>query len=207
MEYVSNKPARHETSIGGMIGAMIVLVACILGFVAFRDAFRETPEIQPEAIEWELAANAALDAGHPIVRPEVPDGWLVTSMFFRPTQPVTWGLGLYTDDGKFAGLRQEAAPLADLIETYVDDEAEEGDPVTITGEFAGEWETWTDEGGDTALVFVREDDVLMVYGSAPKDELVSLASGLTSEKVEIPGRGTVTPEPTPTPDGSSNTDD
>lgn len=193
MGHVSNQPARHETSMGGMIGAMIVMVAVVLGFVVFRDATRETPEIQPEAIEWELAANAAIDGGHPVVRPELPEDWIVTSMFYEPTDPLTWGLGIYTADGKFAGLRQEDARVADLLETYVDDEPDEGDPVTITGEFAGEWDVWTDEGGDTGLVLQRERDVLLVYGSAPKDQLVDLASGLTTEKVEIPSRGAPTP--------------
>lgn len=188
MEPVSNKPGRHETSMGGMIGAMIVLVACILGYVAFRETFRDTPDVRPEAIEWELAANDAIAAGHPVVVPEVPAGWLVTTIRFEPTKPVTWGLGMYTSDGEFAGIRQEDAPVDELVGRYVDQKAERGDPVTVTGEFGGEWDTWTDDGGDTGLVLVRDGDVLIVYGSAPQEQLVDLASGLTTDPVEIPGR-------------------
>lgn len=184
MEGVSNKPGRRETSMGGMIGAMIVLVACILGYVAFRETFRETPDVRPEHIEWELAANAAIDDGHPIVSPEVPEDWLVTTFRFEPTDPIVWGLGMYTHQGEFAGLRQEDAPVDELVERYVGEDAEQGDPVTITGEFAGEWDTWTDDRKDTGLVLMRDGYVYIVYGSAPKDQLVDIASSLRTGRVD-----------------------
>ena len=183
MGHVSNKPGRHETSIGGMIGAMIVLVACILAYVGFREVFRDTPEVKPEAVEWASAANAAIDAGHPVVRPELPAGWIVTNVRLEPTKPPLWDMSMYTDGEKFAGLHQEDERVADLVETYIDDEATEGDPVRVGGELAGEWQVFTDDGGDTGLVLQRETDVVMVYGSAPKDELVDLAGSLTTKPV------------------------
>ena len=45
-------------------------------------------------------------------------------------------------------LGQEDERRDDLLETFVDDEPVEGEPVEVEGEFAGEWQTWTDEGGE-----------------------------------------------------------
>lgn len=179
MAGVSQSPGRYQTSMAGMVGAMIVLVGCILAFVAFREVNREVPEVKPEAIDWQTAVTAAADNGHPVVAPaKLPADWIATSIDFKPTDPPTFGLGMLTDKGKYVGLRQEDERRADLIEMYVDDEAVEGEPVEVGGEFAGAWDTWTDEGGDTALLLQREDDVLLVYGSAPEEDLVEFASSL-----------------------------
>ena len=57
----------------------------------------------------------------------------------------------------------------------------------MEGEFAGEWQTWTDKGGDTALMLQRDEDVLLVYGSAPVEDLVTFASSLrTAQSSEKP---------------------
>lgn len=179
MDRVSQSPGRYQTSMGGMVGAMIVLVVCLLAFVAFREASREVPETKPEAIDWQDSVAAAADAGHPVVAPgALPTDWIATSITFSPTTPPTFGLGMLTDDGRFVGLRQEDERRDDLLETYVDDEPIEGDPVEVGGEFAGEWMSWTDEGGDTALMLQRDADVLLVYGSAPLEDIVALASSL-----------------------------
>lgn len=174
----------------GMVGAMLVLVGCILAFVVFREVNREVPEVQPEAIDWQAAVNAAADAGHPVVAPEdLPAEWIATSMTFQPTDPPTFGLGVLTDEGRYVGLRQEDERRDDLLKTYVDDDAVEGDPVEVEGEFAGEWQTWTDQGGDTALLLQREDDVLLVYGSAPVEDLLRFASSLRTAQSAATAEG------------------
>lgn len=180
---MSQSPGRYQTSMAGMVGAMIVLVGCILAFVAFREVNREVPEVQPEPVDWEIAVSAAADAGHPVVAPsELPSEWIATSISFQPTDPPTFGLGVLTDDRKYVGLRQEDERRDDLLETYVDKDAVEGDPIEVEGEFSGEWQTWSDEGGDTALLLQRDDDVLLVYGSAPVDDLVAFASSLRTAR-------------------------
>lgn len=184
---MSQSPGRYQTSMAGMVGAMIVLVGCVLAFVLFREVNREVPEVQPEPVEWETAVSAAADAGHRVVAPaELPEKWIATSIDFQPTDPPTFGLGVLTDEGKYVGLRQEDERRDDLLETYVDEDAVEGDPTEVEGEFAGEWQTWTDEGGDTALMLQREDDVLLVYGSAPAEDLIAFASSLRTAQPEGP---------------------
>src|SRR3954468_4352357 len=39
----TGRPGRYQRSFGGLIGSMIVLVLVVLGIVAFRGAFRNTP--------------------------------------------------------------------------------------------------------------------------------------------------------------------
>lgn len=163
---------------------MIVLVACVIAFVGFREAFRETPDVKPQAVEWEPEFDYRRAQGHLILRPELPAGWIVTNVRIEPTKPPTWDMAMFTAGEKFAGLHQEDERVTDLVASYVDENADEGDPVTIGGELAGEWRVFTDDGGDTGLVLQREDDVVLVYGSAPKKELVALAESLTTDPVK-----------------------
>jgi hypothetical protein len=174
---VSNKPGRHETSMGGLIGAMIVLVTAILAFVAFRELTREVPEIKPTAVVgWQEAAESTLRDGHAIAVPEVPSDWIVTTLRFEPTLKPTWDLGMFTADEKFAGVYQVDERVDTVVEERVDEKAVEGEPVEIpTGDLAGEWMTFTDEGGDYALVREDENGVVMVYGSADEEEIRALA--------------------------------
>ncbi|WP_104107963.1 DUF4245 family protein [Nocardioides sp. 616] len=177
---MSGKPARHQTSMAGMIGAMIVLVAAVLAVVLLRDLGRESAETSPDALEWESAVAGAQDTGLEVAYPaRLPAGWKVTSVELEPTDPPTWAMGMLTDTGAFVGLRQQDESVRDLVETYVDDDAEEGDPVQIGGDLGGTWSTYTDEGGDTAFVLERGDDVLLVYGSAPREVIIDFAEQLT----------------------------
>jgi Protein of unknown function (DUF4245) len=164
----------------GMIGAMIVIVAAILAVVLLRDLGRPSAETTPDALEWESAVAGAQDSGLVVAYPStLPAGWKVTSVELEPTDPPTWSMGMLTGTGAFAGLRQEDESVRDLVAVYVDEDAVEGDPVELGGDLGGTWSTYSDEGGDTALVLEREDDVLLVYGSASREVLVDLAEQLT----------------------------
>lgn len=178
---MSNKsPGRYESSFGGLMGAMIVMVTLVLVFVGYRELFRDNPEVKPTHVtEWRELADSAHTDGHPIAVPEVPQDWLVTTIRFEPTMNPTWQLSMLTDDDKFAGIYQIDERLDTIIEERVDEEAEEGDPVTITGgDLAGEWRTFTDDGGDYALAHEDRSGVVLVYGSATPEELTALANSL-----------------------------
>lgn len=182
---MSQSPGRYQTSVAGMVGAMIVLVGCVLAFVVFRETTRDVPQVEPEAMDWKTSVVSIQGQGHEVVHPaDLEDGWIATTIEFRPTKPVTFGLNMLTEEGRFVGLRQEDQRLEDLLATFVDDEAVEGDPVRIGGDLGGEWQTFTDEGGDTALVLDRKDDYVMVFGSASRTVLVDFASTLTLDELE-----------------------
>lgn len=178
----SGRSARYQTSMGAMVGAMIVLVGAVLAFVLFRELFRENVETTPEAVDWESAVIGAQDSGlSPVHPPALPVGWIATSVVLTSEERPAWGMGMLTEDGRFVGLRQEDDSLSRLLETFVDEDAEEGEPVEVGGDLGGTWATYSDEGGDLALALERDEDVVLVYGSADQADLVAFASLLTEE--------------------------
>ena len=89
---------------------------------------------------------------------------------------------MLTDEGTFVGLRQEDAPLDDLLTTYVDESPTEGDPVTVPGSVAPRWRTFSDSGGDHAFAAEVGGDTVLVYGSAGVDDLRGLVEALTTKR-------------------------
>jgi hypothetical protein len=79
-----------------------------------------------------------------------------------------WHVGFLTADDDYVGLEQADESAEELVEQHVDADATEGDPVTVDGE---EWQSWTDEGGDSALV--RETDAVttLVVGTVEQETL------------------------------------
>ena len=61
-----------------------------------------------------------------------------------------------------------------------------GAPVTLDSGIVRHWDTWTDSGGDTALVARWHDETLMVFGSASQADLETLAGSLTDAALPTP---------------------
>lgn len=176
-ETQSGKPGRYQRSFSGMVGAMIVVVLVILAFVAFRGLVRDNRPTPIEPLPYsEILAGAAdreLAVAH---LPELPAGWIATSFELRSD---LWSLGILTEDERFVGIHQEAARIDQLMTTYVDEGAVEGDPVRLDSPLADEWRSFTDTGGDYALA-AEVDDLgwVMVYGSAGADVIRRTAEDL-----------------------------
>ena len=81
---------------------------------------------------------------------------------------------MLTDNGQFVGVRQEDADLDSLLDTYVDEDATAGDTVTVDGAIVPEWQEWSDAGGDHAYAASIGDYEILVYGPAPKDDLLTI---------------------------------
>lgn len=152
-----------------MLGAMVVSLGVILAFVTFRALVREDVETTPESVEYAQPAEfAQQSAGFEVLAPEQPpEGWTVTSVRFTPSSH--WHLGLLTDEDSYVGLEQDTSSVRTMVQEYVDEEAVAGEPVTIDGET---WKTWTDDGGDTALVRKQDGATTLVVGTASREELV-----------------------------------
>lgn len=184
---MSEKPGRYQRSFGGLIGSMLVILVGLAAFVAFRELTREVPVTVAEPVEWRPSVAYAAEEGAVVVYPaEVDPDWTVTSAELVTSDPPVWGMGILTDDGAFVGLRQEDDDLDDLLEVFVDEDAEELDPVRLEGELGGEWRTFADEGGDHAYVLEREEDVVLVYGSASTSVLRDFVADLTEEPLTNP---------------------
>ncbi|MDP2775698.1 MAG: DUF4245 family protein [Nocardioides sp.] len=178
----SEKPGRYARSAGGLLVSLGVTVLAVLAFVAFRAVTTEDLVVRPEPVDYldtvELAQDSDLQIVYP---PSLPDGWIATNVAVVPGDRPAFGLSILTDDETFIGVRQEDASLADLLTTYVDEEAREEDPTQFDSPIATTWETYSDEGGDLAYATEVGDDTLLVYGSAGADDLRLLLESLTTD--------------------------
>lgn len=178
---VSEQPGRYQRSASGMVGAMLVLLLLIAAFVGFRALNREELAIEPERVDYREAVGFAQDAGWSVVYPRsVPDGWRATSIDSQREED--WGIGFLTPDG-FVGVRQSAASVEQLLETYVDEEAVAEGPVRLDSELARVWESYSDAGGDLAFAAEVDGRRVLVYGSARATDLRTLAEALTTGPV------------------------
>ena len=169
---MSEKPGRYQRSSNGLIGALLVTLLAIGAFVTVRSLGRTDVEIEREPVDYAAAAEAARDAGFDVVAPSaLPSGWTATAVDLKQTDPPEWGMGVLTADGKFVGLRQETESASDLVEVNMDEDADEGDPLSVDSAVGDSWQSWTDEGGDTGYAIEYGDQTLLVYGSAPAEDL------------------------------------
>ena len=174
---MSERPGKYERSVSGMVGAMIVLVLVVAVFVAFRAINRNDPENPVDAVDYARPAEFAREqARWPLLAPaELPEGWRATSVRFTNGRDQAWHVGFLTGADKYVGLEQADVSARDLVDEHVDDQATEGAPVTVDGE---QWSTWTDAGGDTALVRETDDVTTVVVGTVPEETLVEFVHSL-----------------------------
>ena len=175
---MSGQAGRYQRSAAGMVGAMIVLVLVVIGFVLFRGAVREVPETPVRTVDYVQTADYAREqAGFAVLAPDtLPNGWRATSARFTPGRAESWHLGLLTDEEEYVGLEQSTASVQDMVEEHVDAEAVEGKPVEVDGET---WQSWSDDGGDLALVWESGDTTTLVVGhNVPEAVLVDFIGHL-----------------------------
>ena len=175
---MSGQAGRYQRSAAGMVGAMVVLVAVVVGSVVFRDANRRDPQSPVKAVDYTQAADfARQQADFEVLAPSsLPDGWRATTVEYRPGTNDRWHLGLLTDEDRYVGLEQSGDSLGSMVQTYVDPEAVKGDPVRVAGE---RWSTYSDSGGDLALVRRQGNVTTLVVGhEVPRDDLVAFTASL-----------------------------
>lgn len=155
---------------------MLVLVLVVVGFVMLRDLSRVAPDPAVTDVDYERSVKAAREqADFELLAPErVPPGWRVTSVEFVP-QPAQWHLGMLTEEDNYVGLEQARRSPREMVTTYVDIDATQGGEVVIDGE---RWRSWSDEGGDDALVRRQGGLSTLVVGSADQDVLVDFVTRL-----------------------------
>lgn len=164
-----------------MVRSLVPLTALILVIVGVT-ALRQNPEDPVREVETGPSiALAAERAGYPLLVPQgLPDQWRPTSVRTdavdgAPGDPVTLEIGWYTPEKEYAGYvisdGQEVAPLDDVLEDSTEAGTADVDGVA--------WERRTTERGETALTRTEGDAVLLVTGSAPDEELETLAAAVS----------------------------
>ncbi|WP_028660015.1 DUF4245 family protein [Nocardioides insulae] len=187
-EPVGQPRRRYPRTFGGLVAAMIITTAAVLIYWVAQESRKEVPDSRPDPVpyaEWSGLVQAYQDAGLTVVYPSsVPEGWDVTSVRGTAASDFSWGLGLLTEDDAFVGLVQEDEDLEDLLAEHVDEDAEQGEDLVVDGAVARRWSTWTDEGGDHAYASEVGEDTVLVYGSAPTEDLERFLRLLTTDPLE-----------------------
>ncbi len=179
---MSEQPGRYQRSPAGMVGALLVTVLVILGFVVFRSCIRSDLDVKPQRVDYRADVGFAQQNGARLVYPaSLPSGWYATNVDYTPGTPPTLLISMLTASRDYAGFVQSSKSAPEVLTTYVDSDPTAGAPVTLDSGLVTQWDTWTDAGGDTALVAQWHGETLMVFGSAPQSDLETLAGTLSAE--------------------------
>lgn len=169
-------PSRYALPISGMVGAMVMVLLVVGGFVAFRAVNRDNKPTPVSTVDYSGYVRSGRDDGKlAILAPaHTPDGWRATSAQYTTGVAPHWHLGVLTASGRYVGLEEGLAPASDQVDQYVDQNATRGTSLTIGG---STWQSWTDSGGDYALVQSRParqkgaTESVVVVGSAPPAQI------------------------------------
>lgn len=178
------KPGRYQRSFGGLIGSMIVLVVVVFGIIVFRGTFRDTPEYQPDDVDYLEMVTSIQQLGlEPVYPPTLPSGWYAKAASFEPSDRPAIDLAFTTADEHTVGLHQEDTGEAGLLDTYVGDGAQQNDDTLTTD--LGTWTGW-DDSADSDHAWTTEigDDTILVYSSGDPDELRTFVESLTTAKLK-----------------------
>jgi hypothetical protein len=176
-------PTRYQRSSGGLIGAMLVTVLAVFAFAAFRAITRDNEPTPVRGVDYAASVREAkADKQLLVLAPDrLPPGWTATSATYTSGGSPSWHLGTLTRDRRYVGVEESLSGIQSLVEQHVDVNADRGKNVTIDGET---WQTWTDSGGDYAVIHTVEDrkgspESVLVVGSASDDQVRELAESLT----------------------------
>lgn len=163
----------------GMVGAMVVVVAVILVFVVVRAMSRDDLQVEREPIDYLPNIEGIQAGGFPVAYPPaLPEGWKAVDLSYEPGE--LWTLSMFTEDDRYVGLFQGRSEVEDMVEEYVDETAVEGEPVEIDSDLATTWRSFSDEGGDHALVAEHRKTVVLVVGAGDEQDLEQLAESLST---------------------------
>ena len=175
---MSQQTARYQRSTGGMVGAMIVLVVLVVGWVGFRALLSPDRSSPVHRVDYAAVVPPARRAADfSLVAPSrLPRGWRATTVGFRASPRSHWHLGVLTDQGRYVGLEQGHESARSMVDAYVDVAASRGRAVGVAGQ---SWASYTDSGGDLALVrHLGRTTTLVVGHDVPRAALVSYAASL-----------------------------
>lgn len=171
----------YPRTFSGLIVAMVVVVLVVLGWTAFRAFISDNQPTPVRTVEWQPVIEAAASDGQiAVLAPDaLPEGWRATSASWSAAAGHLH-IGMLTGEGTYVGLEESRDRLDEVVARYVDEDATQGDDVTIGGT---EWQTWTDEGGDYAVGRTVQPEKgapvsYVVVGSGDEGEVRDFAASL-----------------------------
>ena len=156
---------------------VVLICLALAGWAAFRQSSVD-PVLEVDPTRTVRAA--AERAGYELLAPSgLPDGYRATSARTNAGgaeegEPVTLEIGYLTPAEEFAGFVISDDPEADALRTVLDG-AQGGDEVDIGGDA---WTRATTTRGETALTREAGGATVLVFGSAPDEELTEVAAAV-----------------------------
>jgi hypothetical protein len=160
-----------------MVRSLLPLTVLML-VIVWVTGIRQNPEDPVRDVDpGPSIALAAERAGYPLLVPqELPAEWRTTSVRTDAVDgaagdPVTLEIGWFTPAEQYAGFVISDGEDVDALDDVLDDATEDG-----TTQLGGvTWDRRTTERGETALTRTEGPATLLVTGSAPDEELETLA--------------------------------
>lgn len=173
---------RYRRTSGGLVAALVITVGAVLAFVAFRGLIRDNEPTPVRTVDYARTVKMGRQQGQlaMLAPTRLPRGWRATSAAYVPGPAPTWHLGLLTAAEKYVGVEEARATVDDMVRQHVDENATRGGSVQLGG---ARWQVWRDSGGDYAVVRSlrgpkREQETVLVVGSAPESQVRELAATL-----------------------------
>ena len=174
---MERRPNRYELPITSIVGAMLVVLVVVIGFVAVRAVLRDNDAVPVRTVDYaHLVAEGKADGRLSMLAPRpMPSGWRATSARYRGGVDAHWHLGVLTSGEKYVGLEQARDSVDDLIAAAVKGDPVRGEPIELDGQ---QWQQWRVHKGDYVLTRTDGDAAVLVRGSAPAIEIQAFAARL-----------------------------
>lgn len=190
------KPGKYNRSFGGLVGALIMTAVTILVVLFLMGLFRNETETDVARVDLYDTVEAAQEGGlSPVYPAQLPEGWVATAAEVATGEGGGFEIRLLTDpdatEESFVGIRLASDVSATgLLTAYVDEETndiESAEAYASDGDVAPTWEGYRDTSGDTAYVALlgnEAGEIVIVYGSAPAEDLQTVIDQLTRRPLQ-----------------------
>lgn len=160
--------------------SMVVLGAIVIAVYGIAHLLYGSPEDNRD-VDYEsvLVGARATDDFAVLAPPERPEGWRANHADFVPGPEGSWRLGLLTDQDRYIGLNQVFADVEEAVEEYAP-ESEEAGETQLAGQT---WQVFeaTEEADTTFVRGDGENRVVLVTGTAPREQIETYIESLTTE--------------------------
>lgn len=160
-------------TVGDMVRSIVVVLAVVA--VILIISHRASPDPVREVTIGDPLIVAKISAGFPVLVPQGLEGYRLTSARWENTKPGVWHLGYVTPQTAYVQVEQSATKELGFINDQLGGTAKTGTKL-IDGT---EWTAYTGSG-KSALVHTVNGLTTAVTGTAPIDELVSVADSLAT---------------------------
>lgn len=184
----TGRPGKYQRTTAGLVAALVVTAVAIGVVIWVMGLFRDETEVKPEPIDLRATVADAQEAGlRPVYPARLPEGWIATGAEV-PSDGDGFEIRMLTDDQRFVGVREaKQSSVTQLLHLYVDEDPSEADDYTSDGPVARDWAGYSDAGGDSAYAAeLPRHEVVLVYGSAPAEDLQRVVDGLTTASADRP---------------------